>query len=259
MQQLEMRKQSLMEAYDQRKRGSDSSQSSSGLGHSKKPSVCSVDVLTSPPLQKKVARLQEYEEVSVKGKPSSSDSTPSHTHNPKISEMEMRVKEELEAGLSTYRQQQHKRSDEQGGLSLAQTRGKGSSGGGSPRHDRHSPVNKWGGASTSPSEVRPSPAHAVSSHTPPTFGHFPPSPTATRPGRSGFHDGQKSISLHSDSSEWTEFACASTSGGSVEVGGQLLSSVYSSSNSGGRDSNNMAEFDPISTITGDPSKPSRTH
>lgn len=267
MKQLQRRKLSLIELYSERKRGSDTSQGSSGLGPSKKSSVCSMD---SPPLQKKVVRLQEYEEVEiqpVKGKGSLQDSTRCHTHNmshDKIIEMERRVKEELEAGLSTglatFRQP--KRGEERG-LSPSQTWSKGST---SPQHssasDRHSPVIGKCGSGISTSEVRPvGPSHhATAAGTPATFGHhYPPSSPPTnsaRPGRSGFHDnGRRNVS-HSDSSEWTEFACASTSGGSVEVGGQLSSSVYSSSNhlsSAGAIS--MSEFDPIRTI--DSSKPSR--
>lgn len=256
--QLEKRKQNLMEMYNQRKRGSDSSQGSSGIGPSKKSSVASMDPLQSPSSHKKVL-LQEYEEgeLPLKGKKdvskrSSEDSGHPHSESrEKISEMERRVKEELEAEFKP------KRAEDPSSLSASRSWSKVSNFT-SPLHssasDRHSPVvgGRW--VSGGLSEVHPVPSHTA----PPPSGHFPPlSPTATahlEARRSGFHDNGRKVS-HSDSSEWTEFACASTSGGSVEVGGQLGSSVYSS-----RDTLcGMSEFDPISTsISGDFPKPPAT-
>ena len=266
MKQLEKRKQSLMNMCNQRKRGSDSSQGSSGIGPSKKSSVVSMDPLTSSPSFQKKVLLQEYEEgeLPLRGKKDvskrlSEDSGHPHSEShEKICEMERRVAEELEVELK----QPLKRSEEQGALGVSRTWSK-SSNFTSPLHssasDRHSPVGRW--TSPTPSEVHPAP-----SHTPPTFSHhhFPPlSPTATThtdTGRSGFLDNRSRKVSHSDSSEWTEFACASTSGGSVEVGGRLGSSVNSSSNHlSSKDTLSMSEFDPISTsITGDPPKPPAT-
>jgi hypothetical protein len=257
MKQLEKRKRSLMELC-QRKRGSDCSQESSGLGPSKKSSVSSMDALNSPPLLKKVVRLQEYEEgepparrKSDVGKGSPENPTLGHTHNgsrAEISEMEERVKNDLETGLTgVYRTP--KKNDEQGSQAWHRAPT-------SPLlSDRqHSPgVARWGGSgsATSPTHHRITAAGAVTA--PPTFSHhFPPrSPPAHNNGSSKFS--------HSDSSEWTDFACVSTSGGSVEVGGRLGSSVYSSSNNlSSNEAIIMSEFDPISaSVTGDPSKPTQ--
>lgn len=284
LKQLERKKQSLVEQYIQKKRVSDSSSQGSSHAPSKKTSVCSMDALNSPPLHKKVVRLQEYEEgensVNAIKEVAVGDSIAHHAHDlnrdDKISEMERRVMEKLDASLSTSKQ----------GKEAVISWSKGSMVS-IPLHptatallDRQSPVlAKWA-ATTPPSDGKPTAPLTSQS---PAFGLFTPpppssSPTSTvRPNRSGFHSsnsGHKSAS-HSDSSEWTEYACVSTSGGSVEVGGggggrevggggRLGSNSSSSSNqpsSSGETALCVSEFDPIGTAApsvGDPSKPPTT-
>ena len=262
--ELERKKQSLLEQYKQKKRGSDSSQD--GRSPSKKSSVDS-GVLLSPPLQKRVVRLQEYEEAPAPqvlrtdsppaGKSdaeapvtTSSSLAPAHAHlhqtsparkqsHDKINEMERRVKEELEADFNNTR----RRDDT--GLRGSSTNIAGTSH--SPLHSmpdlpRQSPVlsEKW---SHSTSSTAASSSADTRTHN--TFSGFPPtSPTLPGAGRSGSFANK----MKSDSNEWTEFACASVSGSSVEVGGSNKPfSVHPSSGETLSSSTNMSEFDPIKT------------
>lgn len=268
---MEKRKRSLLDHYKHKKRGSDSSQGSHSP--SKKSSIDSGEVLLSPP-PKRVVRLQEYEEAAIipksegpapSGKleepmPPHSRRTSSPTHSSgrdKISEMERRVKEELEVELTTRGREEHSKSSPN------------IIGGSSPLHTtqdlpRQSPVlsEKWSHASSSTSDTRP---HTSSMITASSFSHFPPtSPTSTRSKKtSGFVDSNRhKLSSHSDSNEWTEFAYASVSGSSVEVGSKPFT-VYSTHPGSGETV--MSEFDPIKTASsgtssgGDPSKPPMTN
>lgn len=285
MRELEKRKQLLLE----KKRGSDSTQGSYNT-----PSKKSMESLLSPPLSKKVLRLQEYEEggdtIKVGGDTTRENRVPSSAHysrteeggerrgkeaerrgkeadhrgSDKLNEMERRLKErlEVELSLSTSRQ-------ESGSMfSHGWSKGLPSPAmGTSPMHSsdntRSPSLNSWRN-STSPSDVRPGGGHGTFGYCPlPTTtttalaggaggsGHHP-HPSASTGNGSGFHDARKVIS-HSDSSEWTEFACASTSSGSVEVGGQIGTVSTHSSSTPIR---SLSDFDPISTNSStDPSKP----
>lgn len=253
---MEKKKQTLLDQYKHKKMGSDSSP-----GSSKKSSVDLAEGLLSPPLQKRVVRLQEYEEAAIPAKIEVNSASPKpeeltrSTHSPshdKISEMERRVKEELEVELTARgREEQSKSSSSMVGINN------------SPRHStpdlpRQSPVlsDKWV-HHTSPSSSSSSSSDTRLPHTSTAFGHFPPpSPTLSHSKKAGHK-----LPPHSDSNEWTEFACASVSGSSVEVGSGPFS-VYSTHPSSGETiSSNMSEFDPIKTesSSADPSKPSMTN
>ena len=210
LRELEKRKQLLLE----KKRGSDSTQGSYNTP-SKKSSICSMDSLLSPPLSKKVLRLQEYEEggdtikvgvdtikvavdtIKVGGDTIRENSSVHHSRTEegerrvkeaeqhkkeadhrgdKIDEMERRLKESLEVELSTSRQES--------GSMFSHSWSKGSS---SPMHlsdsTRSPSLNSWRN-STSPSDVRAGSGHS-NAH---TFGHYPlPPATATTTTGSGHH------------------------------------------------------------------------
>ncbi len=330
MRELERRKQSLLMQYKQhKKRGSDSSSHGSQTP-GKKSSVGSMEGVLSPPLNKRVVRLREYEEgdLSVSGtsteKDAAAEGDPPTSHTPpnlnlKISEFERRVKEDLEAGLSGRHHPQAATMTEKGeelsstpGLSqnwsksssLSASGGSGTSplhllphhggGGGAPPPSaststslvnsdlpRHSPgMEKWSAtsSSSSPSELnRTVPQHPSAQ---PTFCPFPLPTSPTMGGKARFSSSsgvptglsRNQAFSHSDSNEWTEFACASVSGSSVEVGGGAVSTVSSpyvggggGGGGGGGSSEEISEFDPIRTRSnsnlssagGDhPSKPS---
>ena len=300
MKELERRRQGLLERYKQKKRGSDSSQDSQSPG--KKSSVGSMEVLLSPPLAKRAVRLQEYQEATAKtsGELSSEEPTPRppsamasnhhhhHHHTPsptphhyhassptpqqhgnarhsneKITEMERRVKEELEAELTTHGHT-HRRGDEHFKSSTG-------IGGTSPLHSTHaqdlpgrSPMVPHSdkristSSSSSPSAAPAQPAFTSGSHfTAPTS---PPTSHSRKTG-SGFADcssgaRKKPPFSQSDSNEWTEFASASVSGSSVEVGGggarpsfPLYAGSHPPGPGGSQSGDNMSEFDPIKTAS----------
>ena len=129
-----------------------------------------------------------------------------------------------------------------------------------PELSRHSPGWSSTASSSSPSDLRSAAAVGGSSQ-PPNFAPFatPTSPTprtqfsvhAAAGGSTGRGVGRKPAGgvTHSDSNEWTEFAYASVSGSSVEVGGVYNNSSSSSSSKKGNGEmlNSMSEFDPIRT------------
>lgn len=249
------------------KRGSDSSSSQGSRTPNKKSSVCSVEALSSPPLlHKRVVRLKEYEEGDVPMKTekvSTSKAEAHHSHNLNREKMEMRVKEELEMELSPHSRHHvaqapvtTERGEEPSNTHMPQNWSK-STAGNSPLHSSSSrqypTMDKWGTTeSRSNTAATATPMQSLSYFSPPP----PPSPTSMHSSRSGFLDGSHSKTVsHSDSNEWTEFACASVSGSS-EVGNRVYSSQPSSAEVL---SVSMSEFDPIrsspsTSSAGDPSK-----
>ena len=261
MKELEKRKQRLLDQYTHRKRDSDSS-SLESLGHlttSKKSSVGSMETPPSPPHHKRVVRLQEFEEGDTSETEQEASHPDRHTHyspgQDKVSEMEKRVKEELEVELTPQRLHPPDKGEELGGVMVHHNWPK-RSGSSSPLVQptiEQMPLEKWNNTHHSPSSPK-----TISQ---PYMTHFPSLSlqTSLQLGQGGgktLQTGPRVVS-HSDSNEWTDFACASVSGSSVEVGGPLSSRPSSGEGSMSSTAANMAEFDPISCFTsasGDRSK-----
>lgn len=236
--EVERKKQKLMDQYRQHKRGSGSSSlDSSGHLASKKSSVDSA--MDSPTQHKRVLKIHEYEE----GDSSCAylhSTPPLPTQTSKISELEERVKEDLDAGLTASPRQQLTDKVEEFGAQWSKYSGSSGSLYSAGEISRHSPGH-WASPTSSPSEqgtTQPLPPQPLCS----------PAITASSSRQAGVGGeyvggtrGEGGHFSHADSEEWTEFTCASVSGSSVEATGVQFSSVGME----GHISSGMSEFDPI--------------
>lgn len=218
MKALEERKQSLQHRLKKRSRSSKT---------------------TPPPSAstKRVVQVEAYEEPGMLKVSKPGETTPtSHTRqhsNEKLNEMERRVKQELlEAGLSSSSQRTPERLGEQQ-WSGQQWSGHASPLTSEPMTGRGSGQEKW---------VEPS-LHGS------TYPHQHRSSSSPTTNMSQSVPAKSRVMPHHDSSDWTEFACASVSGSSVEVGGGGggadcgQASHFNSEGSAA----NVSEFDPIPT------------
>ena len=256
---MERKRQRLIKRY---KLTGSSSMESVGHLSSKKSSMGSVDLPMSPKSTRTV-RLQEYEEgeSALTNKIGESHRTTQHPHpHPQLSEMEKRVTEQLEAEFTT----QHKNAPHSSADKVEERTQMCSPLHSTTDFSRNSPSHhdKW--------NISSSPVDARIGHTPSDTrtGNLMRTGNNQKTGSSGHlqqvlssaggtgGSGFPGTVRHSDSNEWTEFACASVSGGSVEVGGGVGGGSmgqlphYSSRPSSGEGSvassaANMSEFDPM--------------